>query len=348
MKIENWELKINYKTMSQNKENNNDIGPELRQDLVSGDWVIMAPKRSHSITTQKKKKSRLCPFCRLEETNQEKPVLEYKREDGTWSLVVIPNKFPSLEDYNKLEKREVGPYAVMNAVGFHEVIITHDHDRHIPDLSVEEVAEIIDAYQDRYLDLMNKRFIDYISIFHNYGKDAGASLEHPHCQLMALTVVDPDIHRSLRGSKDYYQKHKQCVHCTMIEWEEKENIRIIYKNDDFIAIAPFVSRVPAEVRIYPRDHKAYFERITEDEKFSLAETLKEVISRIDIAFDDVAYNYFIHTAPCDGNTYDHYHWHLEIFPKMNIAAGFEKGAQMEIIPILPEVAAEKLREATSD
>ncbi|MFH1175629.1 MAG: galactose-1-phosphate uridylyltransferase [bacterium] len=328
------------KNKKENEKEDIERGPELRQDLVSGDWVIFAPKRH-----QRHKKTRLCPFCRLEETGQEKPVLEYTKADGSWSLKVIPNKFPSLEDYSKLEKRSVGPFSIMNAVGFHEVIITHDHDRHLPDLTVEEIAEVIDAYQERYLDLMNKRFIDYISIFHNYGKDGGASIEHPHSQLMALTVIDPDIHRSLRGSKEFYDKHKKCPHCTMIEWEEKEEERIVYKNDDFIALVPFVCRVPSEIRIYPRDHKAYFERITDEEKFNLAEVLKEALMRLDIAFNDVAYNFFIHTAPCDGKLYDHYHWHIEIFPKIIISAGFEKGARMEIIPILPEDAAEKLREA---
>lgn len=326
-----------------NKNIENSICSELRQDLVSGDWVVMAPKRQ-----SRHRRTGVCPFCRLEETGQVEPVLEYAREDGSWTLKVIPNKFPALEKYDKLEKRSVGPFSVMNAAGFHEVIITRDHDRHIPDLSVEEVAEIIDAYQDRYLDLMNKRFIDYVSIFHNYGKEAGASLEHPHSQIMALTVIDPDIRRSLEGSKRYYQENKKCVHCVMIEWEREQRERIVFENDDFVAFVPFVSRVPSEIRIFPINHKAYFERITDEEKFNLAKILKESLARIRSAFDNVGYNFFIHTAPCDGNAYDHYHWHIEILPKIAVSAGFEKGARMEIISILPEEAAKKLREAENE
>lgn len=320
------------------------IGSELRQDLVSGDWIIIAPKRM-----ERHKRMRICPFCHLEETKQEKPVLEYKRSDGSWSLIVIPNKFPALSAYEKLEKRGNGPFSVMNAAGFHEVIITRDHDRHIPDLTVEETAEIIDAYQDRYLDLMNKKHINYISIFHNFGKEAGASLEHPHSQLMALSVVDPDIHRSLRGSRDYYEKNRRCVHCLMIEWEMEQKTRIIAENDDFVMFVPFVSRVPSEIRIFPKDHKAYFERITEKEKFNLAEILKEGLLRLDLVLGNKnAYNFFIHTAPCDGISYGHYHWHIEILPKISIQAGFEKGAQMEIIPIAPEDAAKQLREVKDE
>jgi len=319
-------------------------GAELRKDIVSGSWVIMASKRIHSVTTHKKKKLSICPFCHLEETEQEKPVLEYKRPDCTWSLVVIPNKFPSLDEYETLEQRQVGPFSVMNAAGFHEVIITRDHDRHIPSLSKAEVTEIISAYQDRYVSLMNKKFINYISIFHNFGKKAGASIEHPHSQLMALTVVDPDIESSLAGSQRFYQKHKKCPHCTMIEWELKEKERIVYENKDFVVFAPFVSRVPSEVRIYPKDHKPYFERISESEKVELADALKNTLTRIELALDNIAFNYFIHTAPCDGKTYEHYHWHLEIFPKISIEAGFEKGARMEIIPILPKDAAKALRD----
>lgn len=325
--------------MTKNKEKQS--GPELRQDLVSGDWVIIAPKR-----VKRHVATRLCPFCHMEETEQEKPVLEYKRSDGSWSLAVIPNKFPALDKYESLEKKEVGPFSVMNAAGFHEVIVTRDHDRHIPDLSVEEIAEVIDAYQERYLELMNKRFINYISIFHNYGKEAGASISHPHCQLMALTVVDPDIRRSLEGSKKYYQKNKRCVHCVMIEWEMEQKDRVVLKNDDFVAFVPFVSRTPSEIRIFPIEHKSYFERIKEKEKYNFAAILKESLQRLHGVLEGkVAYNYFIHTAPCDGMDYGHYHWHLEILPKISIEAGFEKGARIEVIPISPEDAAKRLREA---
>jgi len=332
-----------FKNKQKNQNKEDQAGPELRQDLVSGDWVIVAPKR-----TKRHNKTKVCPFCYIKETQQEDPVLEYKKSDGQWSLLVIPNKFPSLDKYESLERREVGPFSVMNAAGFHEVVITRDHNRHIPNLSVDEVAEIIDAYQERYLDLMNKRFINYISIFHNYGREAGASLEHPHSQLMALTVIDPDIRRSLRGSKEYHQKNKRCVHCTMIEWEIEQNNRIILKNDDFVAYVPFVSRIPLEIRIFPIEHGAYFERIKEKEKFNLAAILKEALQRLhEVLGEDTAYNFFIHTAPCDGLDYGHYHWHIEILPviKTAIQAGFEKGARIEIVPITPEDSAKKLREA---
>lgn len=322
---------------------------ELRFDLVSKDWVVIATGRARRPETFAKDKKeekvapeKECPFCNI--GTQESPILEYKNEKGEWDVVVIPNKFPAFSEGGALNEKYRGPYRVMDGVGHCEVVVTRDHNRSMAQLSVGEIRRVLDAYHERYLDLMNEKFVNYVSIFHNHGREAGASIIHSHSQIIAHSLVDPDLRRSLTGSSIFWKKHhRKCVHCIMLEWDKKEGKRIIFENKNFFVLAPFASRVAFETRIYPKEHHAYFERIEDEEKNYLAEAFQMALSKLYKGLNNPPYNFFLHTAPCDGRNYDHYHWHWEILPKTSVWAGFELGTGIEISTIEPEKAAEYLR-----
>jgi len=324
---------------------------ELRQDLVTGDWVVIATGRakrpeefaSHRRELVEENPDKPCFFCYPEETGQEKDSLIYKTADGDWSLRVFPNKYPAFMRGRVPRYKEEGPYFMMDGAGYHELIVTRDHRKQIAQMNILETAEIIDAYQERYIDLMSKKSVNYIEIFHNHGKEAGASIPHPHSQLMAIPVVSPYVQSELEGAESYYKKNKQCVYCTMVEWESEHKKRVVFENDDFLAYCPFSSRAAFEVWVLPKKHKPYFERISEKEKLSLAEVLQFSIGKIYKALEDPAYNFYIHTSPCDGKDYPHYHWHIEILPRTATWAGFELSTGIEISTIQPEIAAEYLR-----
>jgi UDPglucose--hexose-1-phosphate uridylyltransferase len=327
---------------------------ELRRDIVSGSWVAYATGRKFRPEPRKDKprvsdianEKTECPFCRenFDKQKQAKDTLIYFDKNGDWSLRVFPNKFPIFSPGKKqLNKREVGPYEVMDGVGYHEVLTTADHKKNFPDLSLDKIVEVFNAYQQRYIALMNKRNVKYISIFKNYGRSAGASIVHPHNQIVAMPVIDPDVARSIHGSAKYYQSHQECVHCNMINWELEKKQRLVYENDEFVVVCPFVSRVSFEMRIYPKRHLSYFERITPEQKLRLSEAVKVALFQVKYQLDDPDYNMFLHTAPCDGQAYDHYHWHLEIFPKTSIWAGLELSTGIEVCTVLPEEAAEMLK-----
>ena len=325
---------------------------ELRQDLVSGDWVLIATgrgKRPHSFVKEKRLKLEQpiskCPFENPQATGHGEPLLIYYKKGELkkeWSLQVIKNKYPAFGPGDCSTTFKEGPYTLMDGAGFHEIIITRDHYKHIHSLPFEKVEEIIKAYQERYLDLMNRQCVNYISIFHNHGREAGASIPHPHSQLIAFPVIPADIRRSLKGSKEFRKKHKRCVHCLMLKWEKEEK-RNIFQNEHFIAYAPFVPRTAFELRIFPRKHKSNFERITKTERKYLAEALSVTLGKLYKRLKDPPYNFFIHTAPCDGKDYKFYHWHIEILPKTSIWAGFELGTGIEISTIEPEEVAKFLR-----
>lgn len=327
---------------------------ELRQDLVSGDWVVIATGRAKRpddfANFERIKDDKGVYECLFEDptaTGQEKDVLIYHKPDGDWTLRVFPNKYPAFSQGKLPKPVSEGPYFAMPGNGFHEIVVTRDHFRQLATMDVMEVAEVFDAYQDRYLELMNKKGVNYIAIFHNHGREAGASIPHPHSQLMAIPVVAPYIKLELDGTAKYHKSNKHCVFCVMAEYESEEKKRVVFENDDFIAYCPFASRAAFEVHVMPKKHSPYFERITDEQKVSLAEVFSKALGAIYKALKDPPYNFYVHTAPCDGTDYPHFHWHIEILPHTATWAGFELETGIEISTLQPEVAAEYLRKQIS-
>lgn len=181
---------------------------ELRCDPLSKDWVLIATgraKRPEEFKKEKREKfipsKKTCPFCNL--ATQEKPILisvkgkliKGKKIPKDWTVIVIPNKFPALLPSPTLKEKKEGIYQIKEGVGYHEVLVTRDHQKSMGQFSKEEMQEVINVYQERYLDLMNEPFVNYVSIFHNQGPEAGASIFHPHSQIIATPVIDPDLNR---------------------------------------------------------------------------------------------------------------------------------------------------------
>lgn len=323
---------------------------ELRQDIVTGDWVIIATaraKRPHEFAQFQREKDMIgaseCLFEHPDQTGQEKDVLIYSAGDD-WSLRVFPNKYPAVSRGKVPSSLEEGPYFAMTGTGYHEIIVTRDHYNHIALMETWQIAEIFDAYQDRYLSLMNKKNINYIQIFHNHGTEVGASIAHPHSQLIAFPIISPYVQLELTGAENYWRSHKYKVYSVMVEYESETKKRVVYENDNFIAFCPFASRVAFEIWVMPKKHSPYFERITDDEKFQLAEVMQKAMQALYKGLGDPPYNFYIHTSPCDGKDYLSYHWHIEILPHTANWAGFELSTGVEISTIQPEVAAEFLRD----
>lgn len=330
---------------------------ELRQDLVSGDWVVIATgraKKPHNFKSEPatfRQPQKSCPFEDLQSTGHGQPILKYFNQEGTdWTIQVVPNKYPAFNIKGVCHSfGKVGPYTMTNGYGFHELFILRDHKRYSLSLySKEELAELIKAYHERYSALAEEDCIQYITIFHNHGRQAGSSLAHPHSQLIAMPVIPPDVAGSLNGSKRYFHETGHCVHCLMIEFEKQDGKRIIFENKDFIVFAPFVSRAAFEMRIFPKKHQSSFSFLTDkEERMQLAEVLRVALVKLDKGLGDPPLNFFIHTSPVNSDEFDHYHWHIEIVPKTSVWAGFELGTGIEISAIAPEAAAKFLKKVSA-
>jgi len=334
---------------------------ELRFDLASKDWVVIATGRAKKPEMFKKEKGaelrspeKDCFFCEI--NSQKTPTIIFShgkkvfldlngKVPDNWTAVSIPNKYPAFVPAQELrQKIEGGIYQTVNAVGYHEVVITRDHDKHFALMTTEEVKEAIDIYQARSLELAKKPFVNYVAVFHNHGKEAGASVYHPHSQIITIPMIDPDLKKALFNSQRHFKKYGKCLYCEMLKWERKVKKRIILENKDFVAICPFASKAAFQIIISPKKHSAYFDQITEKQKKNFAQILKTSFYKIYKGLNNPSYNFYIHTAPCNGKDYSSYHWHLTILPKTSIYAGFELGAGIEVSTIEPEKAAVYLRQ----
>lgn len=325
---------------------------ELRQDLVSGDWIVIAPKRAHKpeqfFSSKKRVKAPIkgCPFEHPDPKLHGAPLLSYSEGDDV-AVQIVRNRFPAFQHIHNgtcaLHLMR-GPYGVMEGVGHHDLVITRDHHTNFAHLSPARADLVFRAFQERYHMLAEDPCSAYVSIFHNWGSKAGASIYHPHFQIIALPIVPPDVEHSLEGSSRYFQRNRSCVHCAMLTWEHQEKRRIIFENDEAIVFAPFVSREPFELRVFPKTHSSYFEDATPRVRAAVAEALQHALRAIETNLRDPDYNFFIHTSPIQHkSSYHHYHWHIEIQPKISVSAGFELGTGIEITVVDPDEAATILK-----
>lgn len=335
-------------TEIENKKNNKPAESELRQDIVTGDWVVIATaraKRPDEFVSRDPMPvdDGRCLFDFPEESGQEKDVLIYEKGEQDWSLRVFPNKYPVVARGRASRSLEEGPYFAMTGVGYHEVIVTRDPQKHLALMEGWQAAEVLDAYQERYLALMKKSTVKYIQIFHNHGKDAGASIVHPHSQLIAIPVIAPYVRSILDGAERFYQSHRERVYSMMVDYELEVGKRVVFENDDFVVFAPFASRAAFELWVVGKRPNAYFERLTDAEKFTGAEALQQALRALYYGLENPAYNFYLYTAPASGADHRHFQWHIQIIPRTAVWAGFELSTGIEISSLQPERAAEYLR-----
>lgn len=325
---------------------------ELRQDIVSGDWIILAPeraKRPDDFIKGKQKRVRSpkakCPFEDPEKAGNK--VIESFPPGKNWEIMVVPNKHPALEPKaNCAEETHVGPYSVVDGVGHHELVITRDHDKNLPKLSQKQATELFRVFKRRLDVLSTDPCADYFSLFHNWGPSAGASIYHPHYQILTLPIVPPDVRRSFEGSVRYFRKTGKCVHCVMLAEEKKHKNRIIYENEYAVAITPFASREPFEIRVFPKKHISHFEKTSDKELCGAVDVLAITLRKLSKILKDPDYNFFLHTAPFrKAEEYKMYHWHMEVIPKTSLQAGFEWSTGIDINTADPDAAAKAIREA---
>jgi len=277
-------------------------------------------------------------------------------EDGRWWVRVVPNKFPALQDYPQLDHTAQGKvFENMTGVGAHEVVIdSPEHTRDIPDLPLDQVEAIVDTYILRLKNLMAKSAHRYVLLFKNHGKTAGASLAHPHSQIIATPLIPSEVQTRLRSSASYYEEHNRCLLCDLTAEELRVGERIIEEANGYVLVAPYASRFPFEMRILPRVHTHDFTTLSKDESQGLAHLLQRTLARLKGLLNDPPYNIILQTAPnpvlmeeqpCTQIPLaDYYHWHIEIIPRLTTMAGFEWGSGAFINPTPPEAAARYLRD----
>jgi UDPglucose--hexose-1-phosphate uridylyltransferase len=337
---------------------------ELRKDYLLDRWVVIATERSRRPTDLSKPrveaaKTANCPLCVGNENMTPPAILLYTKENGVlkrsqdpqtgeraknWLVRVIPNLYPAFtppkqaEDTKKIVKNDY----LWDALGHHEVVVeSPNHEEDPADAELPQLELVVQAYVERFRELSAKPYVKYVSIFRNHGLEAGASLSHAHSQIIAAPMVPTTVREEQKAAQTFHDDHGKCIFCDVIEGEAN-GPRLISEDKDFVVLAPYASVNPMEFWIVPKRHAPNIYDLPASEVKALAKTLKTSLQALKTLVNNPPYNYGIHQTLQDTNSY---HWHLEVYPKLNTWAGFEKSTGCYINTVTPETAAESLRKA---
>jgi UDPglucose--hexose-1-phosphate uridylyltransferase len=343
---------------------------ELRFDPIRRRWSIIATERRfrpHDFLPPEREPAgdvAGCPFEYGKEKTTPPEIFAIadgprERNGPNWRVRVVPNKFPALGIEGELSREGVGIYDRVNGIGAHEVIVeTPDHHRAAADLAPEEIALVLRAWRERLVDLRRDIRIRYVLLFKNHGRDAGASLSHPHSQLIATPIIPTVVVQELNVAREHWSHKERCMFCDLIQQERAAGDRVALETERFVLIEPFAASFPFETWILPKLHSHDFASCSDQILLDLARVVRDFLRRIRKLLNDPPYNLILHTAPSPHPRpgqpqywttieYD-YHWHIEFVPRITRIAGFEWGSGYSINPTPPEEAARFLREVTLD
>lgn len=328
---------------------------ELRQDPVSGRWVIVAPNRARRPNTASRPAGFATdapdPFAEGCEAETPGELLAY-RQPGTapdtpgWSVRVVPNKYPAVSSGGEFQEDLDPLHRTASGVGAHEVLVESPHmETCLSRLSAEQVRNVFRCYRDRLLFHRQQRTCAHAMVFKNKGVQGGATLAHSHAQLIASPWIPTAITTELQHCRDYWQTYGRNLFADLLEREIASGERLVAVTERLVAWCPFASRVPGETWVIPRHAADVFETETDDVIAACGELVQNLLQRLDRLWADVPYNFVIHSSPCSLPTQPWYRWHLEILPRIGSTAGFEWGGGVFINALPPEEAAQQLRAA---
>lgn len=346
---------------------------EIRYDILSGEYAIIATGRakrpSDFKAAQKTDSSAVskdpnCPFCPGNErlTPPEIYAVRPNGEPDTegWSVRVVPNKFPAVipkEEMSEPELEKAGAsllnipkasdsfmYWEIPAVGRHEVVVeSPEHDGTLGSYSENQLDSIVNTLKARTHAMYDMKEIRYVQVFRNQGPAGGASLAHPHFQIIALPFIPPRLLLEATRFENYEHATRRCLLCDLVEREIEKDTRIIANTRDFVAFCPFASRHSFETLIVPRTHEVSFANMGSKKLSALSKILGSVFHSYESLFSSLSYNMVFHSAPPSERFLKPYHWHIHVHPRLTLEAGLELGTAVQINPTPPEDAARQFR-----
>jgi UDPglucose--hexose-1-phosphate uridylyltransferase len=318
---------------------------QLRLDPLTGRWVVVSTDRAHRpmafspMATTQADTSRPCPFCPGNEESSP-PALETYGPEGRWLVRVVPNLYPAFEGDEPFVVTNRGPvFTQASAGGIHEVlVISPDHDRKWSMLTDDQTGLVMAAIRDRIEEHSTIPGLRYSQAILNSGREAGASVDHPHGQLLGMSFVPRELVEEQAGFARFAGR---CLLCTAADAEENVGHRVVYADERVLVICPFWSGSPYEMMIIPRTHCPHLHHSPPADLKAVGKALKETLGSLRDAVGDVAYNLVFHSAPYRAP--EPYHWHVHVVPKLTTVAGFELGTGVLINIKNPEQAAEELK-----
>jgi len=322
---------------------------EMRQNRITGQWVIYAAARQnrpHDNHRREDAPSDLpsyvasCPFCPGNEHLTPPTLLQWPPADAPWQVRAFANKFPILspeDDTGDFAVNEKSIYLSAAAYGRHEIVVeTPHHNEDLSEMAPEQAEAIIEVCHRRYLDMKSDPHIQCVFLFRNHGVRAGASLAHPHSQLIATNIVPSRVSGRESVAHQYYDEQGRCAYCDALDFEISAGQRVVYQNRSFVAFVPYAAEVPFEVWVAPLEHRADFGLTSKGEQADLADALQTVLRRLRQKVNDPDYNCMFYTASKSAEAVPYLHWYVQIRPRIAIEAGFEIASGMSVNMSFPE------------
>lgn len=236
-----------------------------------------------------------------------------------WKVRVIPNKFP-ITDHHEV------------------VILSTSPSQDMDKMSRKQVERIINAFLVRTKALESK---GNVLVFGNHGPQAGASIAHPHAQIIVFPAIPPQTKEEVDAIGAFYKKHGNCMYCHILDKELKTKNRVVWQNEEFVLICPEGSGWPYELQLLPKTHQPSFGSLKPAQAAALAQAMQVMIGLYNAVLKEPPYNYWIHSVK--GHFF---HWHMEMVPRTKTLAGVELGGGLMVNDrAVPEDAASQFRQA---
>lgn len=254
----------------------------------------------------------------------------------------MPNRYPAFQGDAPFVVEHRGPvFTEAPASGIHEVLIlSPDHDRTFASLPDAQLSLVMAAIRDRIEEHQSTPGLRYSQAIVNNGRQAGASIAHPHGQLLGIPFVPRELADEQAG---FARFAGGCLICAAAASEERNGYRIVEATEDAVTFCPFWSGTPYEIVIVPREHGAHIHRVPTGRLVAIGKAIRSALQALTEQLGDIAYNIVFHSAPYRATGM--YHWHVHILPNLTTRAGFELGTGVLINVVAPETAAEDLHEA---
>jgi UDPglucose--hexose-1-phosphate uridylyltransferase len=319
---------------------------QLRLDPLTGRWVVISMDRAErpfaffprSLPVEADP-DRACPFCPGNE-EATPPALEAYGPGGTWQVRVVPNLYPAFSGDSPMVVTHLGPvFTQAPGSGIHEILVfSPEHRASWADLGDSQSALVMAAIRDRMEEHSSHPGLRYSQAIVNCGREAGASLEHPHGQLLGMPFVPGEIADELAGFSRF---EGNCLLCAAADAEEAARHRVVHADERALVICPFWSGTPYEMLILPRNHNGHLHKARAGDVAGVGRAIAAAVDALRRRLGDVAYNIVFHSAPYRTGT--DFHWHVHLLPKVTTRAGFELGTGVLINIVSPEEAAAELR-----
>jgi len=318
---------------------------QLRLNPLTGRWVTVATGRTTRPDDFSRERQavetgprRPCPFCPGHEESAP-PALESYGGAGDWSLRVVPNRFPAFAGSEPMTVRNLGPvFSHAPASGIHEVFVfDRRHDTGWADLDDAQAGLVMTALRDRFEDHGRRSGVRYTQAIVNHGREAGASLTHPHGQLLGMPIVPGEVAEEEAGFRRFAGS---CLLCTVAEAERDAGHRVVLDGDGVLVVCPFWSGPPYEMLVVPDAHEGHISRADPHDLEAVGRALRDGLARLRGEVGDVSYNLVLHTLPHHHE--DPFHWHVHVLPRIQSVGGFEQGTGVPINIVAPEQAAAAL------